>query len=53
MPLANGHSIPNCIWHITYRYHKQKFLLKFDKDKKRLRIRDISHIFKDTGSAPD
>ena len=34
---ANRHYIPGCIWHITHRCHKQEFLLKFEKDKKRLR----------------
>ena len=35
MPRANRHYIPGCIWHITHRCHKQEFLLKFEKDKKR------------------
>lgn len=37
MPRANRHYIPRCVWHITHRCHKQEFLLKFDKDKKRWR----------------
>ena len=37
MPRANRHHIPGCIWHITYRCHKQEFLLKFEKDRKRWR----------------
>ena len=35
MPRANRHYIPCCVWHITHRCHKQEFLFKFDKDKKR------------------
>lgn len=35
MPRANRHHIPGCVWHITHRCHKQEFLLKFAKDKKR------------------
>ncbi len=34
MARANRHYIPNCVWHITQRCHKQDFLLKFSKDKK-------------------
>ena len=37
MPRANRHHIPGCIWHITHRCHKQEFLLKFEKDRKRWR----------------
>ena len=37
MPRANRHHIPGCIWHITHRCHKQKFLLGFEKDKQRWR----------------
>ncbi len=35
MPRANRHHIPDCVWHITHRCHKQEFLLKFEKDRKR------------------
>ena len=35
MPRANRHYIPGCVWHITHRCHKQEFLLKFAKDRKR------------------
>lgn len=35
MPRANRHHIPGCVWHITHRCHKQEFLLKFEKDRKR------------------
>ena len=37
MPRANRHYIPECVWHITHRCHKQEFLLKFEKDRKRWR----------------
>ncbi|PHR27749.1 MAG: transposase [Desulfotalea sp.] len=37
MPRANRHYIPGCVWHITHRCHKQDFLLKFEKDRKRWR----------------
>ena len=37
MPRAYRHYIPGCVWHITHRCHKQEFLLKFDKDRKRWR----------------
>ncbi|WP_136806493.1 transposase [Desulfosediminicola flagellatus] len=37
MPRANRHYIPGCVWHITHRCHKQEFLLKFEKDRKRWR----------------
>ncbi len=37
MPRANRHYIPGCVWHITHRCHKQEFLLKFGKDRKRWR----------------
>jgi putative transposase len=33
MPRANRHFLPNHIWHITHRCHKQEFLLKFNKDR--------------------
>ena len=35
MPRANRHYIPGCVWHITHRCHKQEFLFKFEKDRKR------------------
>ena len=35
MPRANRHHIPGCVWHITHRCHKQEFLLKFERDRKR------------------
>ncbi len=35
MPRANRHHIPGCIWHITHRCHKQEFLLKFERDRRR------------------
>ncbi len=35
MPRANRHYLPGCVWHITHRCHKQEFLLKFEKDRKR------------------
>lgn len=37
MPRANRHYIPGYVWHITHRCHKQEFLLKFDKDRRRWR----------------
>ena len=36
MARAKRHYIPGQIWHITHRCHKREFLLKFDKDRKRL-----------------
>ena len=35
MARANRHYIPGCVWHITHRCHKQEFLLKFERDRKR------------------
>ncbi len=35
MPRAKRHYIPGCVWHITHRCHKQEFLLKFERDRKR------------------
>lgn len=35
MARANRHHLPGYVWHITHRCHKKKFLLKFQKDKKR------------------
>jgi putative transposase len=37
MARAHRHYIPGCVWHITHRCHKQEFLLKFAKDRKRWR----------------
>lgn len=37
MPRANRHYLPGQIWHITQRCHKKEFLLKFAKDRARLR----------------
>lgn len=37
MPRAHRHYIPGCVWHITHRCHKQEFLLKFEKDRRRWR----------------
>jgi len=35
MPRAKRHYIPGYVWHITHRCHKQEFLLRFARDKKR------------------
>ena len=35
MPRANKHFIPGNVWHITHRCHKQEFLLKFSRDRRR------------------
>jgi len=35
MARANRHFIPEQVWHITHRCHKQEFLLKFAKDRQR------------------
>jgi putative transposase len=35
MPRANRYFIPGHIWHITHRCHKQEFLLKFVRDRKK------------------
>ena len=32
---ANRHHIPGQVWHVTHRCHKQEFLLKFARDRKR------------------
>lgn len=37
MPRANRYFLPGYIWHITHRCHKQEFLLKFRKDRRRWR----------------
>ena len=35
MPRAHRHYIPGLAWHITHRCHKQEFLLRFERDRKR------------------
>ena len=35
MPRANRHRICGHVWHITHRCHKQEFLLKFFRDRRR------------------
>ena len=35
MARANRHHIPGQVWHITHRCHKQEFLLKFARGRKR------------------
>ena len=35
MARANRHYIPDYIWHITHRCHKQEYLLKFSRDRQR------------------
>ena len=35
MPRANRYYLAGYVWHITHRCHQRKFLLKFDKDKRR------------------
>ena len=35
MPRAKRHFLPGYAWHITHRCHDRKFLLKFNRDKKR------------------
>ena len=35
MPRANRHYIPGYVWHITHRCHKQEYLLRFARDKRR------------------
>ena len=35
MPRANRHYIPEVVWHITHRCHKNEFLLKFARDRRR------------------
>ena len=37
MARANRHFIPGYIWHLTHRYHKREFLLKFASDRSRWR----------------
>jgi hypothetical protein len=33
MVRADRHCIPGCVWHITHRCHKKKFLLRFAQDR--------------------
>jgi len=33
MARANRHYISGCVWHITHRCHKKKFLLRFAQDR--------------------
>ena len=35
MARANRHHIPGQVWHITHRWHKKEFLLKFARDRRR------------------
>jgi putative transposase len=35
MARAKRHYIPGYVWHITHRCHKQEFLLKFPRDRRR------------------
>src|SRR4030042_2389642 len=35
MPRASRHYIPGNVWHITHRYHKKEFLLRFGRDRRR------------------
>jgi len=35
MPRANRHYLPGYVWHITHRCHRQEFLLKFGRDRRR------------------
>ncbi len=35
MPRANRHFLPNHVWHISHRCHKQEFLLRFARDRQR------------------
>ena len=35
MPRAKRYYIPGCVWHITHRFHKKEFLLKFARDRSR------------------
>ena len=37
MARANRYFLPGNVWHITHRCHKQEFLLKFERDRKRWR----------------
>ena len=35
MARANRHYLPDYVWHITHRCHKQEYLFKFSRDKQR------------------
>jgi REP element-mobilizing transposase RayT len=35
MARADRHYIPGCVWHITNRCHKKKFLLRFARGRQR------------------
>ena len=35
MPRAKRYHIPGYVWHITHRWHKREFLLKFVRDRRR------------------
>ncbi len=35
MPRAKRYYTPGLVWHITHRWHKKEFLLKFAKDRAR------------------
>jgi len=35
MPRASRHYIPGYVWHITHRCHKNEFLLRFGRDRRR------------------
>ena len=35
MPRTNRYFIPGYTWHVTHRRHKQEFLLKFARDRKK------------------
>lgn len=37
MPRAKKYHVPGYVWHITHRCHKQEFLLKFARDRRRYR----------------
>lgn len=37
MPRANRIALPGHVWHITHRCHKQEFLLRFARDRRRWR----------------
>lgn len=37
MPRANRYRLPGNVWHITHRCHRQEFLLKFARDRRRWR----------------
>lgn len=37
MPRANRHRLPGHVWYITHRCHRQQFLSKFARDRRRWR----------------